>query len=123
MCLIYPVFFTCLHGHTVLQWRAQKVSEEGPKFCHNRVTSQINLGSTEGTTIIGWSGGMPRKNFAKLHLKIHIFVPVKSEASQKPKKRSHMLQNPGRTPNTCEKPALLLLKLLGFALQFFIFRA
>ena len=41
----------------------------GPKFRHNRVTSQINLGSAEGTTIIGWSGGMPRKNFAKLHQK------------------------------------------------------
>ena len=53
------------------------------------VTSQINLGSAEGTTIIGWSGGMPRKNFAKLHLKIRILVPVKSEAFQKPKKHSH----------------------------------
>ena len=41
----------------------------GPNFCHHRVTSQINLGSAKGTTIIGWSGGMPRKNFAKLHQK------------------------------------------------------
>ena len=65
---------------------------------------------------------MPRKNFAKLHLKIRIFVPVKSKASRKPKNRLHMLRNPGRTPNTREKPALLLPKLLGFALQFFIFR-
>ena len=31
-------------------------------------------------------------------------------------------QNPGRTPNTREKTALFLLKLLGFALHFFIFR-
>ena len=31
-------------------------------------------------------------------------------------------QNPGRTLNTREKPALVLLKLLGFALHFFIFR-
>ena len=104
------------------QWRTQKVSEWGSKFRHNRVTSQINLRSGEGMTIIGWSGGMPRKNFAKLHLKIRIFVPVKSEASRNPKKRSHMLRNPRRTPNTCKKSALFLLKLLGFALQFFIFR-
>ena len=69
-----------------IQWRTQKVSEGAPKFCHNRVTSQINLGSAEGTTIIGWSGGVPRKTFAKLHLKIRI---LKSEASRKPKKRSH----------------------------------
>ena len=93
----------------------------GPKFCHNCVTSQINLGSAEGTTIIGWSEGMPRKNFEKLHLKIRIFIPVKLEAFRKPKKRLHVLRNPGRTPNTCKKPGLLLLKLLGFALQFFIF--
>ena len=31
-------------------------------------------------------------------------------------------QNPGRAPHTREKPALLLLKLLDFALHFFIFR-
>ena len=31
-------------------------------------------------------------------------------------------RNPGRTPNTREKPALLLPKVLGFALHFFIFR-
>ena len=54
--------------------RTQNVSEGGPKFCRNRVTSQINLESAEGTTIIGWSGSMPRKNFAKLHLKICTFV-------------------------------------------------
>ena len=104
------------------QWRTQKVSKGGPKFRHNPVTSQINLGSAEGTTIIGWSGGIPRKNFAKLHLEIRVFVLVKSEASRKSKKRSHMLRNPGRTPNTQEKSALLLLKLFGFALQFFVFR-
>ena len=61
----------------------------GPRFCHNSVTSQINLGSRPVGQIIGWSGGMPRKNFAILHLKIRILVPVKSEAFQKPKKRSH----------------------------------
>ena len=33
----------------------------GPKFCHNRVTSQSNLGSAEGTTIIEWSGSKPRQ--------------------------------------------------------------
>ena len=31
-------------------------------------------------------------------------------------------RNLGRTPNTREKPALLLLKLLGFALHFLMFR-
>ena len=41
----------------------------GPMFRHNRVTSQMNLGNAEGMTIIGWSGSMPRKHFAKLHLK------------------------------------------------------
>ena len=30
--------------------------------------------------------------------------------------------NPGRTPNTREEPVLLLRKLLGFALHFFIFK-
>ena len=33
--------------------------------------------------------GHAPKNFAKLHLKIRIFVPVKSKASQKPEKRLH----------------------------------
>ena len=47
----------------------------GPKFGHNCVTSQIDfMGSAEGTTILGWFGGMPRKNFAKLHPRIRIFV-------------------------------------------------
>ena len=46
-----------------------------PKFSHNRVMSQINfMGSAEDTTIRGWSGGMPRENFAKLHVKLRIFV-------------------------------------------------
>ena len=55
----------------------------GPKFCHNRVTSQINfMGSAKGT-----------EN-----------------------------RNSGRTPNTREKPAVLLPKLLVFVLHFFIFR-
>ena len=45
------------------------------KFRHNRVTSQINFrGSAEGTTIIGGPGAYPWENFAKLHLKIRIFV-------------------------------------------------
>ena len=44
---------------------------EGTKFRHNRVTSQINfMESAEGTIILGWSGGISRKNFAELHLKI-----------------------------------------------------
>ena len=42
------------------QWRTQKISEEGAKFHHNRVTSQINF----RTTIVGGSG-TPRENFAK----------------------------------------------------------
>jgi len=36
------------------------------------VTNQL-WGSAEGTTILGGSGGVPRENFAKLHLKIRIF--------------------------------------------------
>jgi len=47
----------------------------GAKFRHNRVTSQINFrGSADGTTIVGCPGACPRENFAKLHLKIRIFV-------------------------------------------------
>jgi len=47
----------------------------GAKFRHNCVTSQINFrGSAEGTTILGLSGGMRREKFAKLHLKIRVFV-------------------------------------------------
>jgi len=47
----------------------------GTKFRHNRVTSQINFrGSTEGTTIPRGPGACPRESFAKLHLKIRIFV-------------------------------------------------
>ena len=39
------------------------------------MTSLINFtGSAEGTTILEWSGGMPQEYFAKLHLKIQIFV-------------------------------------------------
>jgi len=37
------------------------------------VTNQLR-GSTEGTTILGDLGAYPRENFAKLHLKIRIFV-------------------------------------------------
>ena len=58
------------------QWRTQKVFQgRGAKLGLNRVTSQINfMESAEDTNILGWSGGMPRENFAKLHLKIRIFV-------------------------------------------------
>jgi len=39
------------------------------------VTSRINFrGSAEGTTILGCTGACPRKKFAKLQLKIRIFV-------------------------------------------------
>jgi len=45
------------------------------KFRYNHVTSQFNFrGSAEGTTILGGPGGKPQENFAKLHLKIRIFV-------------------------------------------------
>ena len=37
-------------------------------------------------------------------------------------KKAFAYPSKSRTPNTREKPALLLLKLLGLALQFFIFR-
>ena len=57
----------------------------GPKFYHNCVTSQINLGSAEGTTTRVVRGHAQKKIFPKLHLKIRIFVPVKSEASRKQK--------------------------------------
>jgi len=58
----------------IVQGCTQKISE-GAKFRHSRVTSQINFrGSAEGTTILGGPGACPRKNLAKLHLKIRIFV-------------------------------------------------
>jgi len=45
------------------------------KFRHNRVTSQTNFrGNDESTTIVGESGGILRINFAKLYLKLRIFV-------------------------------------------------
>jgi len=47
----------------------------GGKFCHNRVTSQINFrGSAEGTIILERPKACLRENFAKLHLKLRIFV-------------------------------------------------
>jgi len=62
-------------GGIYIQWRAQKISEGRGKFRHNRVTSQINFrGSAEGSTILGGPEACPRENFAKLHLKIRIFV-------------------------------------------------
>jgi len=55
------------------QWRTQKIPDEGGKFRHNRLTSQINF----RTTILGESGGMPPGKVCKitpknthLHLKI-----------------------------------------------------
>ena len=55
-------------------------SERWAKVCHNRMTSQINyMWSAEDTTILGWSGDMPRKNFAKLFRKIRIFVDSESK--------------------------------------------
>jgi len=57
------------------QWHTQKISEGGAKFCHNRVTSQINFrGSAEGTTILEGPSTCPQEHFAKLHLKMHIFM-------------------------------------------------
>ena len=41
------------------------------KVSHNRHNF---MGSAEGTTIQRRPGGMPRKNFAKLHLKMRILV-------------------------------------------------
>jgi len=62
-------------GMARAQWRTQKISEGGAKFRRNRVTSQITFrGSVEGTTILGSPGACPRENFAKLHVKIRIFV-------------------------------------------------
>jgi len=47
----------------------KKISEGG------QVSSQINFrGSAEGATILGCPGAWSRENFAKLHLKIRIFV-------------------------------------------------
>jgi len=62
-------------SHTHKQWRMQKISDGGAKFRHDRITSQINFrGSAEGTTILGGPVACPGENFAKLHLKIRIFV-------------------------------------------------
>jgi len=61
---------TCVHLSGV-----HRKFPRGAKFRHNRVTSHINFrGSAEGTTILGGPGACPRENFAKLHLKIRIFV-------------------------------------------------
>ena len=49
------------------QWRTQKVFIGGLKF-RRTVTPQINvMESAEDKTIAGWSGGMLRKKFVKLH--------------------------------------------------------
>jgi len=52
----------------------RKLRRRGAKFCHNRVTSQINLrGSGEGTTILGGSGGMLPGRFCKITPKKYAF--------------------------------------------------
>jgi len=63
-----------------IQWHTQKISERVLKCRHNRVTSQINFrGSAEGTTILWDPGACPQENFAKLLLKIRIFVHFESK--------------------------------------------
>ena len=57
-------------------------------------------------------GHAPEK-FCKITPKNTHFCTGQIGSFSKTKKRSHMLRNPGRTPNTCEKPAVLLLKLSG----------
>ena len=60
---------------TVISGVRRKFPRGDTKFRHNRVTSQINFrGSAEGTTILGGGGACSRENFAKLRLKIRIFV-------------------------------------------------
>ena len=113
----------------------------GPKFRHNRVISRINLGSAKAhdhywvvqahSILQNYTKNKTlqkilqnyRKNFAKNFAKLHqkyVFSYRSNQKLLKNEKRVRMLRNPGRTPNICEKPALLLLKLLGFAFQFFI---
>ena len=71
MLLLYLIYIYMLITSGV----RRKFSRRRPSFRHNYVTSQINfMGSAKGTTILEWSGGMSRENFAKLHLKIRIFV-------------------------------------------------
>jgi len=56
-------------------WRTQKISDGGAKFHHICVTSQSNFrGSAEGTTNPADLEVCPRENFAKLHLKLHLFL-------------------------------------------------
>jgi len=65
----------------VLYAVAQKISEWGAKFRHNRVTSQINFkGSAEGTTILGASGGMPPGKFCKITSDVVETVTSETEA-------------------------------------------
>ena len=62
-----------MHLHT--HGGVRRKFPRGASFRHNRVTSKINFrGSAEGTTILGGSGAYPQENFAKLDLKIRIFV-------------------------------------------------
>jgi len=61
------------------QWRTQETSDGGASF-HNRVMSQINFrGNAEGTTILRGPMACPREKFAKLHLKICIFLHSRSK--------------------------------------------
>jgi len=86
---VYPAFeleiLFCFFaiGVSLVQWRMLKSSKGGAKFCHNRVTSQINLkGSAEGSTILGGSGGMPLGKFCKITPKNLIFVHLEASFRQ-----------------------------------------
>jgi len=60
----------------------RKFPRGGAKFCHNRVTSQINFrGSAEGMTILGSAEACPRENFAKLHQKYAFFCILEASFS------------------------------------------
>jgi len=66
---IYLTCFACVTVSYAENFRGEA------NFRHNRVTSQINFrGSAEDMTILEGSEACPRENFAKLHLKIRIFV-------------------------------------------------
>ena len=60
----------------VRHWAYAKSFHGGLKFCRT-VTPQIYImESAEGKTIVGWSGGMLRKKFAKF---IRVFVHSESK--------------------------------------------
>ena len=63
----------------------RKFPRGGPEFRNDRMTSQINfMKSAKGTTILGWSGDMPRKHFAKLHQKFASLCILKASFSIMP---------------------------------------